>query len=84
MSVSSFESLFHAVNDVTPLGVIVLLTTVILLMVHKRGPIRRMQDNHLHHVQIALDRIVEQGDKQIDTLNDIKADIAVVKDRVKR
>lgn len=82
MSLESLTTLLTAVNAMSPIGVIALLGVVILLLVHKRGPLRRLTDNHLDHVQASLDRIAESSDKQLDALNDIRADIGFVKGRL--
>lgn len=72
----------HAVNAVTPLGLAALLGVVILLMTHKRGPIRKIQDNHLAHVQAALERIADNSDKNLEALHEIGKDISYVKGRI--
>ena len=66
----------------TPLGVIALLGVVILLLVHKKGPLKTLANNHLEHVQQSLDKIAESSEKQVDLLVDIKADINYVKGKL--
>lgn len=75
-------SLLTSLNSLSPLGVIGLLVVVILLMVHKNGPIKKIANNHLEHVQGTLEKIAESSDKQVDLLVDIKADIAFVKGKL--
>lgn len=83
---TSFVAVLQALNSLTPLGVIALLIVVILLMVHKDGPIKKLSENHLSHVQQSLDALVKNGDDQLDalkdqsrSLNEIKSEISFVK-----
>lgn len=69
-------------SSLSPLAVIALLGTIILLMVHKKGPIKLMTDNHLTHVSDSLKQIADNSDKQVDLLNDIKNDTAWLKGKL--
>ena len=78
-----------ALNALTPLGVAALLGVVILLLVHKKGPIKTLANNHLEHVQASLDVIADSSkkhaeisQKQLELLGDIKAEIYYVKAKV--
>lgn len=75
-------ALLSTLNSLSPLGVIGLLGVVILLLVHKRGPLKTLTDNHLSHVQVALDRIAESSDRQVELLYEIKEDISYVKGKL--
>jgi len=82
-------TLLQAANSMTPLGICALLVVVIILMTHEKGPIKQLANNHLEHVQMALDKIVLNGDaqaaslkEQAATLNDIRSDISYVKGKL--
>lgn len=82
MSLTALTSLLNILNAMTPLGIIALLAVIILLLVHPRGPLRTIKDNHLSHAQDSLERIATNSDKQVEALGEIKADIAWVKGRL--
>lgn len=72
----------QALNSLSPLGVIALLVVVVLLMVHEKGPVKKLMNNHLDHVQMALDKIVVNGSSQIELLNEIKSEISYLKGKL--
>ncbi len=74
--------LFQAANALTPLGICGLLIVVIILMTHEKGPIKQLTNNHLEHVQMSLDQIVENGKEHNSKLDDIRADISFVKGKL--
>lgn len=76
--------LLAALNSLTPLGVIALLGVVILLMVHEKGPIKTLTNNHLEHVQAALDKIVVHGEEEIELLHEIKSELSYLKGKLER
>lgn len=80
----ALAALLQALNALSPLGIIALLGVVILLMVHKDGPIQKIANNHLDHAQGTLEDILENGKGQLEVLNDIKADINYVKGKLDR
>lgn len=75
----SLDLFIHTVNDVTPLGLAVLLGVIIFLMVNKNGPLRTMTDNHLTHIQDSLDRIAKSGESQQQSLGQIQAGVEWLK-----
>ena len=75
-------SFLGLLNSLTPLGVIGLLGTIILLLVHKKGPLQTLKNNHLEHVQESLDKLVNSGEKQVDLLVDISRDMNYVKGKL--
>jgi len=80
--IESFISLLQALNSLTPVGIIGLLITVILLMVHKKGPIQTIANNHLSHVQDSLEKIAENSEKTVDLLNDMREDMGYLKGKL--
>jgi hypothetical protein len=75
-------TVLNALNKLTPVGVFGLLVLTTFVFVWKNGPFRTLKDNHLHHVQEALDKIVESSDKQVELLHTIKEDISFVKGKL--
>lgn len=97
MSLAALEQFLKVLNTLTPLGLAGLLAVIIYFMVSKtRGPLANLKSNHLHHLQMALDRIANSNDKlcvaseqqaaasekQLDALNDIRSDISFVKGKL--
>lgn len=80
----TLTSFMHALSDLTPLGLAGLCAILVYGLLSKNSPIRQMKENHLSHMQVALETLVEQGKTQIEALDSIKVDIAVVKDRLPR
>lgn len=82
--ISSLTTLVQALSTITPLGIAALLIVVILLMIHPKGPIKMLANNHLEHVQASLDILTATSTKQLDTLSDIRSDISYVKGKLDR
>lgn len=78
----ALTALLEVLNKFTPLGVAAILGLAIFVFIWKNGPMRKLKDNHLAHVQASLDKIVESGDKQVDLLVDIKTDISFLKGKL--
>jgi hypothetical protein len=78
----AITALLGVLNAMTPLGIVALLGVVILLMVHKKGPIQTLKNNHLEHVQQSLNQIAESGDRQVDLLVDISKDMNFLKGKL--
>lgn len=78
----TFVAFLSTLNSLSPLAVIALLGSIIFLMVHKSGPIRKLSDNHLEHVQGSLDKIVDSTGKSVDLLVDMKSDLSYLKGKL--
>lgn len=78
------ESVLHALSGLTPVGLAGLCALLVYGLLSKRSPIRQMKDNHLEHIQASLARIADNSDKQLEHLDAIKVDMAIVKDRLPR
>ena len=73
--------LLVTLNGLTPLGVIGLLGVIILLLVHKRGPLQTLKNNHLQHIENSLSQIAENSTKQVEILYEVKGGIEFLKGR---
>ena len=89
--IEQLVQLLNVLNGLSPLAVIALLGTIILLMVHRKGPLQTLKNNHLEHVQKSLDRIVDATEvqvtssaQQVDLLVDIKSGVEFLKGRSER
>lgn len=71
--------ILHDVNDVTPLGLCVLLSIIIFLMTYKHGPFRKLTDNHLSHIQGTLDTIAASSERQEGKLDRVAEGVAELK-----
>ena len=78
----SLTSLLGMLNTLSPLGVIGLLAVVVLLMVHKKGPLKILTNNHMEHIQISLTKIAESSDKQVNLLQEVSKDINYMKGKM--
>ncbi len=76
------ERLLHVLNDLSPLALAVLLGSIILLIVHKNGPVRKIQDNHLTHIEAAITKVANNSDKQLDKLDEIRSEMSWVKGKL--
>lgn len=83
---ANLVSTFTALNSVSSLGVIGLLSYVIYLMIAKKGPIKTISDNHLSglpEMNATLVRMEESSKRQETTLGEIRDGINYLKGRVK-
>lgn len=49
-----------------------------------KAQVTLLQTNHMAHLQIDMTRVAVSSEKQVEVLNDIRKDLAVVLDRVPR
>jgi F0F1-type ATP synthase membrane subunit b/b' len=73
-------------NTFSPLGVaalaLLVLGAVLYTAFHSNGPIQKIANNHLEHVQDSLDKIAASGERHTELLTDIKVDISFVKGKL--
>lgn len=79
---SAIETFLHVFKDASPIAVAALLGIGVLAILHKRGPIRQMQNNHLVHLQASLDKVVENTSAGNAKLAQISEDIQFLKGRL--
>jgi F0F1-type ATP synthase membrane subunit b/b' len=77
-------NLLQILNSLSPLGVIALLAVVILLMTHRNGPIKKLANNHLEHVQTSLDAIAKNSERTVELLSECKAELAWLRGKLDR
>lgn len=88
-SLETLSSVLLLLNSLTPIGLVGLLSLIAGLLLHKRGPLRTLTDNHLSHIQQSLDRIAASNEKQVlsswrqeVSLNEIKVDLSFLKGKL--
>jgi hypothetical protein len=81
-TLAAAESILHVLNDLSPLALAVLLGAIVLLIVHKRGPVQMIKDNHLTHIEAHLSEIAANGKAQIGKLDEIRNDLQWVKGKI--
>lgn len=59
-----------------------LLGAIVLLIVHKRGPVQKIKDNHLPHIEAHLSEIAANSRTQIVKLDEIRNDLQWVKGKI--
>lgn len=78
----SIVEFFKILNSISPFAVLAGIVTLVILVWHPEGPINKIANNHLGHVQETLEKICDNGEKQLEALGDIKEGISYLKGRV--
>lgn len=78
------KQIIDVMNTLSPLGALGFFGFILLSILHKKGPVKVLMNNHLYHLQQSIDKMVQLSEQNNEKLDEISSDLAYMRGKLDR